>query len=224
MNFKITKESHDELSKIFLTEYPFGSRLHGVATEESDYDYIRIIPESFYDRFTTKAKYLPNIHSFQYEDVENNSQYVYLTETQFYRNLFSGDGNMIADIVLLSNDFNDAMVLCRTYRIIKGYLGVAKRDLKLHGNIEKKRFQSARCIYMARCLMYNIKPSVSDIVTMKELIVPSTEDLMALEQVLRDELNDMYNKNSIKGFPEFKEEDVLVKMMVDANNMKEYRC
>ena len=47
---------------------------------------------------------------------------------------------------------------------------------------------------------------------------------MALEQVLRDELNDMYNKNSIKGFPEFKEEDVLVKMMVDANNMKEYRC
>ena len=59
---------------------------------------------------------------------------------------------------------------------------------------------------------------------MKELIVPSTEDLMALEQVLRDELNDMYNKNSIKGFPEFKEEDVLVKMMVDANNMKEYRC
>ena len=132
MNFKITKESHDELSKIFLTEYPFGSRLHGVATEES--------------------------------------------------------------------------------------------DLKLHGNIEKKRFQSARCIYMARCLMYNIKPSVSDIVTKKELIVPSTEDLMALEQVLRDELNDMYNKNSIKGFPEFKEEDVLVKMMVDANNMKEYRC
>lgn len=191
MNFKITKESNDELSKIFTKEYPFGSRLHGVATEESDYDYIRIIPESFYDRFTTKAKYLPNIHSFQYEDIENNTQYVYLTETQFYRNLFSGDGNMIADIVLLSNDFEDAMVLCRTYRIIKGFLGVAKRDLKLHGNIEKKRFQSSRCIYMARCLMYNIKPSVSDIVLMKEMVIPTTEDLLAIEQDLRNELNDI---------------------------------
>lgn len=224
MNFKITKESNDELSKIFTKEYPFGSRLHGVATEESDYDYIRIIPESFYDRFTTKAKYLPNIHSFQYEDIENNSQYVYLTETQFYRNLFSGDGNMIADIVLLSGEFEDAMVLCRTYRIIKGFLGVAKRDLKLHGNIEKKRFQSARCLYMARCLINNIQPKIEDIQMMKEHIIPDVKDLSFIELELRNVLNAMYNNNLITGFPVFKEEDILVKIMTDANNMKEYRC
>ena len=42
--------------------------------------------------------------------------------------------------------------------------------------------------------------------------------------ILRAISRDSYGKNSIKGFPEFKEEDVLVKMMVDANNMKEYRC
>lgn len=224
MNFKITKESNEELSKIFTAEYPFGSRLHGTATDDSDYDYIRIIPESFYDRFTTKAKYLPNIHSFQYEDVENNSQYVYLTETQFYRNLFSGDGNMIADIVLLSNKFDDAMILCRTYRIIKGYLGVAKRDLKLHGHVEKKRFQSARCIYMAKCLMNNILPSVEDIVNLRNSVIPSIENLNSVEQELRNELNDMYNKSLINGFPEFKEEDVLIQIMTDANNMREYRC
>lgn len=34
----------------------------------------------------------------------------------------------------------------------------------------------------------------------------------------------MYNKSLITGFPVFEEEDVLIKIMADANNMKEYRC
>ena len=46
-----------------------------------------------------------SIHSWQFDDEENNTQYVWLTERQFYQNLFSGDGNMIADVVLLSGDF-----------------------------------------------------------------------------------------------------------------------
>lgn len=130
MNMKITKELHQQLCKLDFNEYLFGSRLHGIATETSDSDYIRVISDDFYDNFTSLARYYPNIHSFQYTEGKD-IQYIWMTVSQFWNNLFSADGNMIADVVILSGEFENPLHLCRSYRVIKGYLGLVKRDLKL---------------------------------------------------------------------------------------------
>lgn len=225
MNVKITEKQHKELCKYDYEEYLFGSRLHGIATSESDYDYVRVIPDSFYDNFTTLAKYFPNIHSWQY-DGENNAQYVWMTETQFYKNLFSGDGNMIADIVLLSDKWGqaEALKMCRTYKVIKGYLGVGKRDLKLHGNNEKKRFHSWRSIYMALTLLRKQVPSKEGIQNLKKYRLPKKEELFELEKQYREELNSLLNKGEIDMYPNYDEtHNSLVQTMVDSNNIREFK-
>ena len=224
MNLKITKENHEALCKFGYGEYVFGSQLHGIATENSDHNYVRVISDEFYDRFRTIADYLPNIHSWQYDDSENNAQYVWMTSRQFYHNLFNGDGNMIADIALLTPIFNhNSMEICRTYKIIKGYLGVAKRDLKIHGNNEKKRFHAYRSIYMAECLIDNRLPTVEGIKLLKAMPIPTKDQLTELEQQYRNQLNAMLDAGEITFYPRFKEEDPLVQLMVDSNNIKEFK-
>jgi len=223
MNIKISKEHHKKLESYGFIEYLFGSQLHGIATQKSDHDYVRVISDSFYEEFNTLAKFLPNIHSWQYDDKEKNIQYVWMTESQFYRNLFSGDGNMIADIVLLSGKFKNPIHLCRTYKIIKGYLGVAKRDLRLHGSSEKKRFHAWRSLYTAKCLINNFLPSVKDIKKLKKLPTPGKTLLSIREKELRDELSTMLHKNEIKLFPEFNEGNELAQIMIDGSNTKEFK-
>ena len=223
MNFKINTTQHHYLCSLKYKEYIFGSRLHGIATENSDSDYIRVIDDSFYDNFKTEARFLPNIHSWQYDDSDNNTQYVWMTEKQFYHNLFSGDGNMIADVVLLSGEFDNSMFLCRTFKIIKSYLGVAKRDLKIHGNLVKKRFHAFRSIYMAKCLMDNRLPSVDGIKHLKTIELPTCEELFEQEKEQRGLLNNMFNNKLIPTYPEFKEDDSLAQIMLDCNNIGEFK-
>ena len=224
MNIKIIKEQHIKLCSYNYSEYIFGSQLHGIANEDSDFDYVRVISDDFYNNFTTLAKYLPNIHSFQYDDSENNSQYVWMTEKQFYHNLFSGDGNMIADIVILSGEWNDVLFLTRTYKIIKGYLGVAKRDLKLHGTNPKKQFHALRSLYMAKTLMENKLPTVDDIIKLKENSNDLNKDVLwNEEQELRNKLNDMLNNGEIDLYPRFDEKDDLVLTMINSNNIREFK-
>ncbi len=224
MNFKISKKLHDRLCLERYDEYIFGSQLHGIANENSDKDYIRVISDVMYECFNTKGKYLPNIHSYQYDDIENNTQYIWMTETQFYRNLFSGDGNMIADVVILSGDFEDALFLCRTYKIIKGYIGVAKRDLKLHGNNDKKKFHAFRSLMMAEMLIDNKLPTISDVINLKNnTTLPSTKELNDMENELRTKLNKMLNDCEIDLYPKFIENDELLQELVSSNNIKEFR-
>ena len=224
MNIKIIKEQHIKLCSYNYSEYIFGSQLHGIANEDSDFDYVRVISDDFYNNFTTLVKYLPNIHPFQYDDSENNSQYVWMTEKQFYHNLFSGGGNMIADIVILSGEWNDVLFLTRTYKIIKGYLGVAKRDLKLHGTNPKKQFHALRSLYMAKTLMENKLPTVDDIIKLKENNKDLNKDVLwNEEQELRNKLNDMLNNGEIDLYPRFDEKDDLVLTMINSNNIREFK-
>jgi hypothetical protein len=224
MNQKITSKMHQTLCALSFKEYIFGSQLHGISNADSDFDYLRVISNDFYSNFKTLAIFLPNIHSWQYDD--GNKQYVWMTEKQFYHNLFSGDGNMIADIVLLCNQFQGAMFLCRTYKIIKGYLGVAKRDLKLHGNNDKKKFHAIRSMFMAEKLMNNEWPTVTDIQNLhKETIhnLPSKEDLQLKEDGLRKQLNEMLFSKEIAMYPEFIETNELVNIMLNSNNLTEFK-
>lgn len=222
MNMKISKELHEQLCKLEYKEYLFGSQLHGIADENSDEDYVRVISNQFYDRFTSPSKFYPNIHSFQYTEGKE-LQFIWMTERQFWHNLFHGDGNMIADIVILSGEFTDALFLCRSYKIIKGYLGLVKRDLKLHPKYDKKRFHATRSLYMAECLIGGILPTVEGIQSLKEKDLEDNKILLNKEIVLRARLNDMLNKGEITHYPVFDENDELVKMVMLSNNITEFK-
>lgn len=229
MNEKINKNNFDKLIDFELNRYIFGSRLHRSHNENSDYDYVIILDDSLYDKFNTKAKYLPNIHSYQFDDTENNTQYVLMTETQFYRNFFSGDGNMLADIVLLNKshpDYKNRLFLTRTYKIIKAYLGVAKRDLRLHRNIKKKRFHALRSLYMAEKLINNEYPCIREIKYMsdfREKTDINADELDKKQDSLRSTLNKMLDKNEITLYPGFEEKDEEIQIMVSCNNKKQFK-
>ncbi len=227
MNIKISKEQHNKLCKLPYKEYLFGSQLHGIANKDSDFDYVRVISDDFYLSFTSLARFLPNIHSFQHT-VSKELQYLWMTETQFYRGLFSGDGNLLADIVLLNDaheEYENGLDLCRCYRVIKGYLGVAKRDLRLHGNWNKKIFHALRSLYMAEKLMDDDRPTVKGIKLLKNYFDdnPSSKNtLVEREKLLREKLNNMLNKNEINLFPVFEEQNDLINLMARNNNTKEF--
>lgn len=219
MNIKLTKEEHERLCSSSFVEYVFGSKLHGIATEESDTDYIRVYEfnEVFGDE--SIGIFLPNIHSLQYDDNENNNQYVWMTTEQFYRNLLSGDGNMVADVHLLSGRFYRPMRYCRTQNVIKAYLGVAKRDLKMHGYIEKKRFHAYRSLMMAEKLIDNVLPTVQDIIDLKASKLPPTEELIILEKKLREELFEL----KLPRYPVIPVADTLLTKFYDSNNINEFK-
>ena len=156
MNIKITKEQHLRLCELEFKEYIFGSYLHRTNNIDSDKDILRVIKDNIiFNNSNTLGKYLPNIHIFQYDDIENNTQYVWMTEYQFWYNLFSGDGHIISDIILLTDYFENPLFLCRTYKIIKGYLGLVKRDLKYYDKSEKKQLHCIRGLYIVNKLIHN---------------------------------------------------------------------
>jgi predicted nucleotidyltransferase len=223
MNVKITEKQFTEALKFEISRYLFGSRLHGIANEDSDSDYLVILHNSFYDEFETLAKYLPNIHSFQLDDIKNNTQYVLMTERQFYNNLYTGDGNMNADIVLLSGKFENPLFLCSGYKTIKGYLGVAKRDIKLHGNDPKKLFHAHRSLFMANKLINGELPTIEDIVKLKDGELPSKEDLISKQDTLRVKINKMLDDGEITLYPNFIENKELLKIMAKSNNIKQFK-
>lgn len=225
MNVKIKKEIFDFLLKYEKERFLFGSRLHGVNSEDSDYDYLIMLDNLFYDNYTTKAIFLPNIHSFQFDDLENNTQYVLMTERQFYHNLFSGDGNMLADIVLFDDYFKDeSLFLCSGYKTIKGYLGVAKRDLKMHSNDSKKKFHAKRSLITAEALMNGKiidREEYKYWFKAKEEL--NIEKLFNDEVRLRTKLNEMLDNQELDLYPKFIENNEAVRIMSDINNIREFK-
>jgi hypothetical protein len=228
MNIKITKKQYDSIKEFVIYKFIFGSHLHGTNNEESDRDVICII-DNIFDEFTPKTlgKYLPNQNTFQYDDLENNVQNIYMTETQFFNGLFSGDANIVADIVLLSPSFKieyeytneQLLFMCRTYKIIKSYLGMVKRDLKYFDKNPKKQKHCIRGLYMTECLINNILPNVIDI---KKSKIISRIEITERWSELRDKSNKMFEKDELTLYPIFKESNEIMDLLVKSNNIKEF--
>lgn len=218
MNIKISKEQHDRLCKINYKEFIFGSRLFGTETKESDYDYIRIYNPD--DIFSFKS-YLPNINSFQFDSVDTNEQFIWMTVRQFYQNLYSGDGTMQSDIFLFSGKFKNVLETCRTLKVIKAYLGVARRDLKLH-KTKHKLFHANRSFYIASCLIDNVMPKKEVIKNMKNNLL-SKEDLLPLLQANREKANEMYQNHELHNYYIPDVGDDLLQIMINSNNTREFR-
>jgi len=220
MNIKITKEQHERLCTSKYIQYEFGSRLFGTNREDSDYDYMRVY--NYNSVYKERVRGLPSIHSLQYDDSENNSQYIWVTEEQFWANLNSGDGTIHSDILLFSEvDREYILKFCRTFKIIRAYCGVAKRDLKLH-NSKNKLFHANRSLYIAECLIDNILPTKEKIQEIA-LNLENKEVLLQKEIRLRQKASDMYQNHLLHNYYIPKTEDDLLNIILEANNTREFK-
>jgi len=144
MNIKSdSKELIRDLSKSIIHLQRIGSDIYGLSNEDSDEDYLNI----YIDTDENYRSFLWEHNQIQFKFKNADVNYVELG--LFVRNILSGDSTVSFEI-LFSNDLlkneklswiTDFKMDFASYKIIKSYLGLAKRDLKeaksISNNFEK---------------------------------------------------------------------------------------
>lgn len=222
MNIIINKEEKEYLHGLVIKKITIGSHLYGTNNENSDIDYLNIYK-------TTELELnsgLPNYHQFQYKD-PNNIDWLYTSELQFWKNFYSGDSSINTDVVLFTDYVNDdkKLKLCRTYKVIKAYLGFAKRDLKQINKDSSKLFHAKRGLYCADKLINGKLPLISDIQDIYNGVTMdiTLQGLIWIENEIRTKLNELYNSNEIKSYYIEQTKNTLFDKLLDSNNIKEFK-
>lgn len=222
MNIKINEEEYLELGLYIENSYVIGSRLYNTHTEDSDYDILYIIKP-----FLKSDNYYPNWHQFQYDSEDGTRQNMFTTKERFYRNLFSGESTINADIIMFT-DFDDLspsekLNYCRTYNVIKAFLGFAKRDLNRYNSGKNKHFHAARSIYCAEKLMNNELPKLEEL---SKYVSLTLDELFSKCASLRIRCNYMMNNKELTMFPKeliFEPKSSLERKIMEANNILEFK-
>jgi len=228
MNIKITKEEAQELFKREIIRETIGSHLYGSNNENSDTDILVL-----YQAFNKDINQMFQIrHQFQWDDNENNIDYIFSTYEQFSINIFSGESTINADVVLFTDliceNKEDRLKSCRTYNIIKAYLGFAKRDIKYNRSNSKYK-HIVRGLYTASCLLNNKMPLLENIRQISiDQFSKTNEELKAWQDELRLKCNQLYEKDQLKMYPEdiFTEADnvhPLQTKLIQSCNTKEFK-
>lgn len=222
MNIKITKEEFEFLYKRKETEHTFGSHLYKTNKPNSDKDILIL-----YESFMESDDYLPNKHTLQYDDMENNIQYLLATNRQFHTNLFSGESTIFSDVLMFMDDRilteKELLNVVRTYNIIKAYIGFARRDLNSLKEGKNKLFHVERGLYCADCLMNNQLPDINEFKTFGDCDV---NELVELHTELRNKCNTMFQKNELTMYPKepiIEPMNALERKIMEANNIKEFK-
>jgi hypothetical protein len=224
MNIKITKEEYNYVldNALVLSRQVVGSRMYGTNTEKSDTDILIV-----YKNFMESDNYYPNYHQLQYDDIENNTQYILTTETQFFRNLYSGDSTINFDVVLYYTAHrtkDDKLNMLRTFNIIKAFIGFAKRDIKQVNIGKNKLFHIERSLYCAEELLHDRLPNT-------ELFIGfgKNDDITYFknkEIELRKMCNALFEVGDLTMYPKlpiFEPVNDLERKIIEANNIKEFK-
>lgn len=227
MNIIINEEEFNKLKSLSIKPITFGSKLYGLDNDKSDTDllYVYNTPEDWVEII---QNYNIN-HQFQYKDVENNIDHIFTSNEQFWKNLTNGDSTINTDIFLFSDYFNnlypnkeDVLNIVRTYRIMKAYLGFAKRDFKKISEGNHKLIHGARCLYMTETLINNQLPTIEGIKNyIKEIKLSDVSTLIEKEIYLRYKITEMLNKKEINHyyFPNFID-NLLMKLLKSLNTIE----
>lgn len=135
MNIHFTEEHNltSTLDSLTVFRTAVGSTMYGLETEDSDIDYLSIYVEPTFNRNSLLWEH----HQLQYKF--SNVDYNYTTLQTFIRNILTGDSTINFE-VLFSKELKHSEDLkwlynyrfaFINYNIIKSYLGLAKRDLKM---------------------------------------------------------------------------------------------
>lgn len=225
MNIKVTKAQHYRLGDLTTFQAIIGSHLYGTNNNESDVDILCLYEPPEHWKFLES---FPNYHQFQYDCEETNTDYIYSTFGQFWKNQRSGDSTINSDVILFSqlitSNTKSRIKYCRTYKVIKAYIGFAKRDIQqlLKKEDCKKLFHASRGLYCAMELLNN---KVPDIYTIGDLFNNpySISHLQSLEKECRNTVNDLYEKREIQNYFIPETDDDLYNLLLQSNNVVEFK-
>lgn len=154
MNIKFTdQETFNLLYTNSIVRVEFGSILYGLNDQHSDTDIMCVYSDTLFER----TSIFTNHHQFQYKDIENNTDYIFTSLSNFISNIISGDSTINFEIInsnLLINTPLEFLYENRfffyTYNIIKSYLGLAKRDIEKINKQPSERDKTKALIHAIR--------------------------------------------------------------------------
>lgn len=222
MNITITKLEHEELLNYKTNEYLIGSKLYGVQKEQSDTDLLCFykVPPSWLNH--TQFMSLPNIHHFQYKCHLTETDFIWTSAYQFWKNQLSGESTINSDLIMFDQQFRedfgikDPQKYLFTFKVIRSYLGFAKRDIKQYREGYHKIVHAERCLLIATYLIEH--PKIPTLMELQQHLYAIqklegtyevdkwkiyVESLSIREKNLRLLLNKMYDSATIKSFPDF---------------------
>lgn len=183
MNLHITQEQFNTLLPFCTEKYVIGSQYYGFATEKSDTDILCVYDSSGLDVSTLNHYGIFSNIQLQYKDLENNVDYVFTTRPQFWGNLLSGDSQINLEVALLELQFQTSYF--RSFKILRGLLGVAKRDWKSSNSDLNKLKHARKMLYMAKEIYYDGEVS-KDII--KDIFTTTDEQLIDEKQLISQEI------------------------------------
>lgn len=205
MNIHFTdKKLKQQLDQSTIFEIEVGSGMYRLKTPGSDTDILKIYLEG--DLNLTSIT--PSHHQFQYNDNENNIDYIYTSLGQFVRNIISGDSTINYEVLVspeLREEFKDLYFFVNKLdkiNTIKSYLGMAKRDVKMLKKepSNKKAYHIRRGILFAESLLNDV--NIFDTLDLHRdnlSVVRDTNSLLDFEHISkRDEARVNYLRESIK--------------------------
>jgi hypothetical protein len=254
MNIHIQKVAHDFLLQFHTHAYTIGSKLYGISNADSDSDKLCFFtpPASWQHHLGYVS--LPNTHQFQYKCKATNTDYIWTTPIQFWKNQQSGESTINTDLIIFNENFradfniHNPLHYVYTYKVIKSYLGFAKRDLKQNKEGIHKIIHAERCLYMAEyILLEKNTPKLNELeFFLKHIITTIAEkdanslkaqiiSLETKEKILRLQLQELLQKNLIKNYItaellpignikyDTQVEHELLITLINSNNLKEFR-
>lgn len=162
MNIHIKNiELFNKLKESAILKIEIGSVNYKLNTDKSDKDYLYIYPTSDEEL----RSFVKVHHQFQYK--EDNIDHNFVSLHTFIGNLINGDSTINYEVIhntdLLNTDLEFLYKMrhyFRNYSVIRSYLGMARRDLKMIGNEEeetknKKLIHAIRGYFFAKNIMEN---------------------------------------------------------------------
>lgn len=152
MNIHFTNpQAFEELKAAAVFSIEIGSKMYGTADEYSDTDILYIYIPSF-EELTSLVN---THHQFQYKEAEVDHLFVNIF--QFFRNSLSGDSTINFEVIHHPNLIGTAMDWAyqhrhyfQNYKILRSYLGMARRDLHAVKKGKTEREKNKRMMHVVR--------------------------------------------------------------------------
>lgn len=204
MNIKINKKQYNNLLKLKHWKLTIGSHFYGTNNDKSDKDYLII--------YIPTIKYLlnplDNHHQFQYDDEDNNIDYIFIDIKNFISNIISGDSTINYELLFseeLRNN-NDLSFLYYkkeifySYNILNSFCGLMKRDIsdyKKSSNKERKNKKLKHIIRANEFLTNNLSLEKS------KLSIENINNLSKNNNIFKNKINLLLQNNLIDKFIKF---------------------
>lgn len=191
MNIHIDRPIFEQLLKSTIYSTIIGSKMYGTDDEYSDTDILHI----FYPSVNMTRSFIHTHHQLQFK--QDNIDYIFVDIFNYIRNCLSGDSTINYE-VMQNIPFFDASIF-RNYKIIRSYLGLARRDIKeiskLNGRDKhKKAGHIMRSYNFAKSILddnFNSKITGSLLDEYRSIKNMSNKELHDYVMVYRDKISEL---------------------------------